>query len=244
MPWRQTSDPYKIMVSEVMLQQTQVARVIPKYEEFLKRFPNVHDLANARLGDVLIMWSGLGYNRRAKFLWRAAQMVVHDFAGNMPHTSKELECLPGVGKNTAGAILAYAYNQPVVFVETNIRSVLFHHFFADQTNISDKQLEEVLRKIMEQVDDPRTFYWAMMDYGAHLKSAGNNIERSKHYMKQSKFSGSKRELRGKVIKLLTKNERTRLELQKIVDDPRLDVVLGDLLDEQLIVHKNDRYALG
>ena len=124
LPWRLPTDrgfdPYAIMVSEIMLQQTQVGRVIPKFQAFMKQFPTVQALASAPLSDVLQAWSGLGYNRRAKFLWQAAQQVVTDYAGVMPKTLEDLVRLPGIGKNTAGAIMAYAYDQPVYFIETNI----------------------------------------------------------------------------------------------------------------------------
>lgn len=244
MPWRITNDPYKIMVSEIMLQQTQVNRVIPKFEQFISTFPTVAALANAELAEVLSIWSGLGYNRRAKFLHQAAQKVVADFNGVLPKTSNELVSLPGVGKNTAGAIMAYAHNQPVVFIETNIRTVLFHHYFAGKDEVSDKQLEEVLSRIMKSVDDPRNFYWAMMDYGTHLKITEKNIHRSKHYTKQSKFAGSKRQVRGQIIKLLVAGSQTRKSLQSEIDDERCPEVLEDLLSEQLIVYKNNRYSLG
>src|SRR6266550_351214 len=131
MAWRVHPTPYSVLVSELMLQQTQVNRVLPKFQEFMLRFPTVISLADAPLAEVLRVWSGLGYNRRAKFLHAAAQVVVEKYGGVIPATFTELVTLPGVGKNTAGAVLAYAYNQPVVFIETNIRSVFFHHFFAD-----------------------------------------------------------------------------------------------------------------
>ncbi|HET9174252.1 MAG TPA: hypothetical protein VFN56_03145, partial [Candidatus Saccharimonadales bacterium] len=126
LPWRQPNaagrfDPYAITVSECMLQQTQVSRVLGKYQEFLAQFPTVAALANADLGAVLRVWSGLGYNRRAKFLWQTAQLVLSSSSQQFPRSLPELVALPGIGANTAGAILAYAFNEPAVFVETNIR---------------------------------------------------------------------------------------------------------------------------
>lgn len=244
MPWRSTDDPYKIMVSEIMLQQTQVNRVVPKFEQFINSFPTLASLANTELAEVLSLWSGLGYNRRAKFLHQAAQKVVADFDGVLPKTINELVTLPGIGKNTAGAIMAYAYNQPVAFIETNIRTVLLHHYFAGKDEVTDKQLEEVLSRIMKSVDNPRNFYWAMMDYGTHLKTTEKNIHRSKHYTKQSKFAGSKRQVRGQIIKLLVEGSLTRESLQSEIEDERRAEVLEDLLREQLIVYKNNRYSLG
>jgi A/G-specific adenine glycosylase len=137
MPWRDNTDPYFVLVSELMLQQTQVDRVILKFELFMTTFPTIKDLANASLAEVLTTWSGLGYNRRAKFLHEAAQKVVADFNGAIPDNYDALVTLPGIGPNTAGAILAYSFNQPVVFIETNVRTVYFHHFFEDQRLIGN-----------------------------------------------------------------------------------------------------------
>jgi len=131
MPWRQDTRPYFVLVSELMLQQTQVARVIPKFEAFIARFPNEKILANSSLTDVIQLWQGLGYNRRAKYLHDSAKMITHDFGGIFPEDEADILRLPGVGKNTAGAILVYAFNHPALFVETNTRTVFIHHFFAD-----------------------------------------------------------------------------------------------------------------
>lgn len=130
MPWREDTRPYYVLVSEIMLQQTQVERVIPKFEAFIDKFPSTKELAKASLADVLTMWSGLGYNRRAKFLHEAAQMIENEFGGTFPDALQELVKLPGVGVNTAGAIVAYSFNQPVSFIETNVRTVYFYQFHA------------------------------------------------------------------------------------------------------------------
>ena len=140
MPWREDTRPYYVLVSELMLQQTQVSRVIPKFEAFIERFPDEKTLASASLGDVLKLWQGLGYNRRAKYLHDAARMIVNDFDGRFPENEAAILQLPGVGKNTAGAILAYAFNKPAIFVETNIRTVYIHAFFADNFAVDDKQI--------------------------------------------------------------------------------------------------------
>ncbi len=257
LPWRlQDSkgsfNPYFIMVSEIMLQQTQVGRVIPKYEQFLARFPDVQSLAAAPLADVLVAWSGLGYNRRAKFLWQAARMVVDDFAGTFPETVGELVKLPGIGINTAGAIAAYAFDRPVTFIETNVRTVLIHHFFADQDDITDKQLLPLLQQIMDNIvadaipeRSSRTWHWALMDYGTYLKQTVGNMNRqSKTYAKQSTFNGSKRQIRGQVLRLLSEGAQTLDALQKNVADDRLDAVLRDLIQEEFITYKDERYHLG
>lgn len=236
--WRQPEtsgdfNPYKILVSELMLQQTQVTRVIPKFNEFLTKFPTVQSLAAAQLGEVLQLWSGLGYNRRAKFLWQAAQAAQQQF----PDTLEGLVLLPGVGKNTAGAILAYAYNQPAIFLETNVRTVLIHHFFTNHEAVPDAQLIEVLQTLVDH-EHPREFYWALMDYGSHLKQTIGNISRqSKVYSKQSAFKGSRREVRGQVLRLLSTAPVSYEQLAQAIADERLDGVLQDLTSEGLIAKK-------
>ncbi len=248
MPWRQpetdgTFNPYSILVSEIMLQQTQVSRVIPKYEAFLQKFPTVMDLASAELRDVLQVWSGLGYNRRAKFLHTIAQTITSEFNGRFPHTPAELVMLPGVGVNTAGAIMAYAYNEPVIFVETNIRTVYIHHFFSDEVPVADTAIRQRLEATIDRAN-PRGWYWALMDYGAHLKlSVGNLNQRSAIYAKQSKFAGSRRQIRGQVIRTLTKQDCSLKQLTNEIQDTRLKEVLYELLEEKLISKHGQTYHL-
>jgi A/G-specific adenine glycosylase len=193
MPWRQDTRPYYVLVSEMMLQQTQVDRVIPKFDAFVAAFPDEKALAKASLADVLKLWQGLGYNRRAKFLHEAAKQIVT--RGGFPDDEAGLVSLPGVGKNTAGAILTYAYNTPAVFIETNVRAVYIHHFFDDGALVDDSDIRELLEKTLDR-DDPRTFYWSLMDYGSWLKRQGVRASRSKQYKKQSPLRGSVREVRG------------------------------------------------
>lgn len=246
LPWRQPDsdgsfDPYKIMVSELMLQQTQVARVVPKYHEFLALFPTTEALAKAELGDVLRAWQGLGYNRRAKFLWQAAEQIMQ--LDHFPIELTELVKLPGIGANTAGAILAYAFNQPVVFVETNVRTVYIHHFFKDQTDIADKEILQLVGKTLDR-ENVREFYWALMDYGSYLKSTiGNMNKASKHYTKQSAFEGSRRQVRGQVLRELGVTSKTLEELQMTIQDQRLKAVLAELTDEGLIQQNSGRFSL-
>lgn len=236
-------NPYKIMVSEIMLQQTQVSRVTPKFVAFLKAFPTLQELACAPLSEVLIQWNGLGYNRRAKFLWQAAAMLVSDYGGQFPETVEELQTLPGIGKNTAGAIAAYAFNKPVIYVETNVRTVYIHHFFHDRKDVADKEILELLEQTVDQ-DNAREFYWALMDYGTYLKqTVGNLNRRSKSYARQSPLEGSRRQIRGKVIKLLTTREYTLYELQELIHDERLESVLDDLGHEQLLANTEGFYHL-
>jgi A/G-specific adenine glycosylase len=248
LPWRQVDvhgqlEPYDVLVSEIMLQQTQVNRVVPKFVEFVARFPDVQSLASAELADVLVAWQGLGYNRRAKFLWQAAQMVAHDWHGDWPRTVPGLVALPGVGSNTAGAIVTYAYNQPAVFVETNIRSVYFHHFFPGQTSVTDAQITELVEQTMDRAN-PREFYWALMDYGTHLKQLGHgSISQSKHYTKQSKFEGSVRQVRGKVLRLLSQGPVAATTLLEQLEDARAPRVLQQLTKEGLIRLDAGQYRL-
>lgn len=243
LPWRMPEadgkfDPYKILVSEIMLQQTQVQRVIPKYREFLVRFPTFTVLADASLGDVLRIWNGLGYSRRAKFLWQTARQVVSNHYGKLPQTHTELVKLPGIGTNTSGAVLAYAFNQPTIFIETNIRTVFIHHFFSNQQNITDKQIAGLVAQTMPI--DPRAWYWALMDYGSHLKRTGSNLNvLSRHYTKQSCFEGSRRQLRGRVLRAVGAEILTIAELMKLVPDARTRDVIKELIAEEFIQERPD-----
>ena len=249
LPWRGVEkngsiDPYKIMVSELMLQQTQVSRVIPKFNGFILQFPTVQALAQAQLSDVLTAWSGLGYYRRAKFLHQAAGKICADYGGTVPITVSELTTLPGIGSNTAGAIAAYSFNQPVAFVETNIRTVYIHHFFADQKIVSDKELSLLVKQCLCGMD-PRTWYWALMDYGAYLKTTQKDAhKKSKSYKKQSAFEGSKRQVRGQILKILAQKPCTYDQLSQFINDTRLSLILGDLRHESLISFHEDVYYIG
>lgn len=236
-------DPYKILVSEIMLQQTQVPRVIPKYEAFVTQFPTVQSLANASLGDVLVAWQGLGYNRRAKFLWLAAQKIMQDFGGQLPDDQIMLESLPGVGANTAGAVRVYAFNEPAVFIETNIRTVYIHHFFQDESRVLDAAIRTVLAKTLNRFH-PRVFYWSLMDYGAYLKqTVGNVSQSSKAYAKQSKFAGSSRQIRGRVLRILAGGALSEAAILDRLHDTRAPTIIADLANEGLILKVNDHYRL-
>ncbi len=249
LPWRQPDtmgnfNPYHILLSEMMLQQTQVGRVIPKYQEFLEQFPNLNQLAAAPLGEVLRVWSGLGYNRRAKFLHHTAGRIIDQHGGKLPQQSSELIALPGIGTNTAGAILAYAFNQPAAFVETNIRTVFIHHFFDDAAaTVAESAIVALVADTLDH-DQPREWYWALMDYGSHLKqSVGNLNARSGGYTRQSRFQGSRRQLRGQLIRLLGGQAYELNELREIINDERLEAVLAELVIEQLVHRRRDQYHL-
>lgn len=237
-------DPYKILVSEVMLQQTQVGRVTVKYQEFLRVFPNLQTLARGAFPDVLRAWSGLGYNRRAQYLHRAGGLIMRDFGGRIPENTEQLVHLPGIGPNTAAAILTYSFNKPVVFIETNIRTVYLHHFFADEKEVPDSRLLPYIGATLD-TKNPRQWYWALMDYGSFLKtSVSNPSRRSRHYSKQSAFEGSRRQIRGKVLKTLLENSRTPEQLKKYIADERLESVLQELAKEGLIRFNARTYSLG
>ena len=245
LPWRHDPTPYKVLVSELMLQQTQVSRVIPKFDAFMYTCSDFAQLAEKPLSEVLALWSGLGYNRRAKFLHQTAQLVVTELAGQLPSTRAELVKLPGIGKNTAGAILAYAYNQPVAFIETNIRTVYFHHFYPEAIEqIPDSQLEVLVAQTLDR-EHPREWYWALMDYGTHLKkTAGGRLTSSTHYRKQTPLKGSVREMRGTILKALLGRPLARSALFEIVrGDNRFVTALTSLEQEGLIEINGDTIGL-
>lgn len=244
--WRKTKDVYKVIVSEVMLQQTQVARVQEKYKEFLALFPTVASLGNVALVEVLKVWIGLGYNRRAKFLKTMAETIVRDYKNIFPKTVPELEKLPGVGHYTARAVATFAYNQSHVFIETNIRTVYMHHFFPEsQELVDDKILLPIIESTLD-TENPRAWYWALMDYGSYLKSQGIKIHRqSKHYIKQKPLKGSVREVRGALVKLLTQGSQSAASLRKNIDfdTARYNTAIEQLVSEKLIEKKKGIYQI-
>jgi A/G-specific adenine glycosylase len=239
-----TRDPYRILVSEVMLQQTQVERVIPYYHEFLKRFPDVRTLATASLSQVLRAWQGLGYNRRAKMLHQAAKAVMEKYEGRMPKRAEELRTLPGVGPYTAGAIAAFAYNEDVLLIETNIRTAVTHHFFPDWEVVSDAEVLEALKKAYPK-GEARMWYAALMDYGSHLKRSGIRINhKRKGHVTQTAFRGSNREARGAILRALAEGPKRSLE--SLLDGERqeqLAVQLQKLVEEGLVEKKRGVYRL-
>lgn len=235
LPWRHVRDPYRILVSEVMLQQTQVARVVPYYRAFLKRFPSVRALAQAPLSDVLIAWQGLGYNRRAKALHDAARSIVAS-GGRFPRTVAELVRLPGIGPYTASAICVFAYDEPLPLVETNIRTVLFHTVLAGRVGVPDSEVLQLTVVLMDR-KRPREWHWALMDYGSHLKAQGVRVNAlSKHYVKQSKFEGSDRQARGAILRLLASGPALIKKVPTVtgVDEGRCARALESLKKEKLI----------
>ncbi|HWQ67678.1 MAG TPA: A/G-specific adenine glycosylase [Methanospirillum sp.] len=238
MPWREEITPYRVVVSEVMLQQTQVPRVLEKFPAFIARFPSFESLAEAELVDVLAAWQGLGYNRRARYLHQIAMIVTTSCEGQLPKDPVDLERLPGIGKATAGSIAAFAYNLPVVFIETNIRRVFIHHFFAVGKPVSDGEILPLVEITLDR-ENPREWYYALMDYGTWLAARVENPNRrSSHYSRQSRFEGSDRQIRGRILKVLIRDGAATVE--KIMDDSARDEpgrvrrILYDLINEGFI----------
>ncbi|WP_449244938.1 A/G-specific adenine glycosylase [Desulfobacca acetoxidans] len=246
LPWRQTSDPYHILVSEIMLQQTQVERVLTKYELFLARFPNFEDLSRTSLREILKVWQGLGYNRRAKALQAIARQVVAEFDGRLPADRHLLQTLPGIGPATAGAVLVFAFEQPVIFLETNIRRAFLHFFYPAEEKTPDKML---LPLIILTLDSQRVRHWyyALMDYGAMLKkTVPNPNRRSAHYARQSPFSGSDREIRSQILQIfLARPELTESALlaQLQADQRRSLRIIQQLVKEGFLLRQEGRYRL-
>ncbi len=244
-PWRETTDRYAVMVCEVMLQQTPVTRVVEKYPKFLKQFPTLESLSRAKLGTILKAWSGLGYNKRAYYLWQTARIITSKGGVTMLTTIDEWQQLPGIGINTAAAIMAFADNQPVVFIETNIRSVMLEHFFKERVGVTDAQLLDYVATTLDRFH-PRKWYNAMMDYGAWLKRKRvNPSRRSAHYKRQTPFTGSNRQVRGMIIAQLNQGELTMTELcRKMETEPKkIKAAIKELLREGLVSVNAGIYCL-
>ena len=234
MPWRDQPTLYYVLVSELMLQQTQVARVLTKFGEFTTAFPDIESLAAAELTEVLRAWQGLGYNRRAQYLHHAAQAIA---AGAPVTTLDDLVALPGIGVNTAGAIMNYAYQVPTPFIETNIRTVYLNHFFANQTAVADRDILPIIEQTMDRAQ-PRQWFWALMDYGSELKAQGKGkLSASRHYAKQSQFTGSLRQMRGEILRRYVDGQSLAEITAELQDDPRFAAALDGLRRDGLIAAK-------
>ncbi len=246
LPWRYTENPYHILVSEIMLQQTRVERVTGKYHEFLKAFPDFAALARAPIRDVLRAWQGLGYNRRAISLQETAKIVARDFSGILPETPEQLRALPGIGAYTAAAIAAFAFHRPVPLIETNVRAVFIHCFFHDRQDVRDREIMPLVQATIDTTD-PRTWYYALMDYGVMLKRTHPNPSRkSAHHVRQTRFEGSDRQVRGKILRLLLLKPRSRKRdiPQALGETPeRVSKILKDLEKEGFISRKGAHYAI-
>lgn len=246
--WRHTDDPYKVVVSEVMLQQTQTHRVAQKFPAFINAFPTFESLARASLHDILFYWQGLGYNRRGMYLHQIAKKVVQECNGILPNDPSILVTFPGLGKATAASICAFAFNAPTIFIETNIRAVFIYFFFGNaQDKVHDKDIEPLVAQTVDK-EHARDWYYALMDYGVHLKKTTVNPSRkSKHHHAQSKFEGSNRQIRGLILKKLLEINAP-MDYQTLVShldkaEERVKKVLNELCSEKLIIKRNDSYSI-
>lgn len=250
-PWRTGADPWGVVVSEFMLQQTQTARVVAYWERWMKKWPAPSDLASASLEDAVREWSGLGYNRRAKYLWECSRAITEKYDSRVPETPEALLTLPGIGPYSAGAIACFAWNYPSVFIETNIRSVMLHFFFQDKTEVRDEDLFPLLSASMDR-ENPRTWYWALMDYGAELKkTTANPGRKSAAYVRQSRFKGSLREIRGAIVRKLAGQGRqngkallegVKAELEELREED-FHRALASLKKDMMVAEKEGLYCI-
>lgn len=236
MPWRQDPQLYNVLISEMMLQQTQVERVYDKYQQFMEAFPTMESLAGADLQAVVALWSGLGYNRRAKYVRDAAIGIMNRQDTQNKWSREELERLPGIGPGTSGAIMTYAYNKYAPFIETNVRTVYIHHFYRDSNDISDAAIMELVRATVDR-HDPRQFYWALMDYGTILKQRGYGyVSKSSHYRRQTPLEGSVRQVRGDIVRALHSEAVMSVDELRAAtsSDERFDPALTGLVRDGLV----------
>lgn len=271
LPWRPpslplrkdgTADPYAVLVSEMMLQQTQVERVIPKYLAWMNRFPTLESLAGAKTAEVLRLWQGLGYNRRVRNLKRAAETIVNELGGVFPRTIAAIDALPGIGPYTAGAVAAFALGTPSAFIETNIRTVFLHFFFKNRREVRDGEILEIVAAtlpnkisgsrgstslpIRGRTSTPwsvREWYYALMDYGAMLKrTVGNQNARSAHYARQSAFIGSRREVRGVILRRAA--EQKTISVDEVMSKAHsVSDIFAELVAEGFLRKQGARFTL-
>lgn len=254
LPWRDTHDPYAILLSEVMLQQTQVSRVMGRWEQWLETFPTIADLASAPLPPVLELWQGMGYNRRALNLKRCAEEVVAMHDGVVPSDKKALLGLPGIGPSTSAGVRVFAFRQPDMYLETNVRAVFIHELFPGRESVADKELVSLVEATCPQDARVRAWYYALLDYGAYLKKTmPNPTRRSKHYTRQSKFEGSHRQKRAYLLRRviddalstedlardLTQSERASGRQEPSVEEVR--AILDELEREGFVMRRGNAW---
>ena len=254
LPWRDTHDPYAILLSEVMLQQTQVSRVMGRWEQWLETFPTIADLASAPLPPVLELWQGMGYNRRALNLKRCAEEVVAMHDGVVPSDKKALLGLPGIGPSTSAGVRVFAFRQPDMYLETNVRAVFIHELFPGRESVADKELVSLVEATCPQDARVRAWYYALLDYGAYLKKTmPNPTRRSKHYTRQSKFEGSHRQKRAYLLRRviddalstedlardLAQSERASGRQEPSVEEGR--AILDELEREGFVMRRGDAW---
>ncbi len=244
LPWRNVDDAYAVLVSEVMLQQTQVARVERYWNRFLSAFPTVDALAAAQPSEVLELWQGLGYNRRALALKRAADICAADFGGRLPETVEGLQALPGIGPATAAGVMAFAYDRPAVYLETNVRAVFIHCLFPERDQVADREIVPLVADTCPS-EGVRVWYYALLDFGAHLKQEVTNpSRRSAHHARQSAFEGSRRQKRAEMLRIVLDNpgltlDEAQLRLNEVeaasgrgeVDRALFESIVDDLTSE-------------
>lgn len=248
LPWRRGVTPYRVFVSEVMLQQTRVARVAEFFPAFIKRFPSFAALAASSPREALETWRGLGYNRRALWLRAAAQKIIGEYGGRLPRDEEPLRRLPGIGAATAASMAAFAYNRPTVFLETNIRAALIHHFFHSAVKVTERDLLAAAAVTLDR-RRPRLWYSALMDYGSWLKRAHPNpSRRAGVHRPRPRFKGSLREARGAVVRALlaagkpvTASRITRAAAG--VGPERLRAALDALLAEGMLRLRCGKYSV-
>ncbi len=250
LPWRENTDPYSIVVSEIMLQQTQVSRVLDYYKNWKKIFPNWNKLAKAELRDVLKEWKGLGYNRRGKYLHDIAKRVSQS---QFPKDGRSLRDLPGIGEYTASAIEAFSFNHPSILIETNIRTAVIYHFFKNKNDVSDKEIRFVLEQCIKPGTkahkNPREWYWALMDYGSHLKQeVGNLNKKSKTYSRQTRFEGSSRQLRSQILHYIVEaGPVSTAQIKRVYGSTsrskEIESLLTALQDNNMIKKTKDKWSV-
>lgn len=239
LPWRETTDPYSILVSEVMLQQTQVDRVVPRYRNWLEKWPSVESLAGASRTEVLKEWMGLGYNSRAVRLHETAKVIVDQFNGNVLEALENHRQLPGIGPYTARAVEIFSANKDSAAVDTNIRRILIHEF--SLKNPSDHELQSLAEVCLPR-GRSRDWHNALMDYGSLVVTSRRTGIAPK--TKQSRFEGSDRQVRAKVLRLLLDKQASFEELHKKTDaGDRLRKILEQMVKEDLLVVKDKHYRV-
>ncbi len=247
LPWRNTDDPYHILVSEIMLQQTQIERVLQKYPLLIKKYPDFQSLSGASLRQLYAVWQGMGYNRRALALKKIAGTVMDaPYYGRLPSSVEELVQFPGIGRATACAVASFAFHEPVVFIETNIRRVFIHFFFPGKDTVSDREILPLVEKSLDG-RDPRNWYYALMDYGSMLRKLTLNPNRkSAGYKKQPPFAGSNRQLRGRMLKLLMEHSilsRRDLTRKLVMPADTVGEIADQLCREGFIKKSRNTYRM-
>jgi A/G-specific adenine glycosylase len=256
LPWRNVADPFIVLTSEIMLQQTQVARVLGFWDRWTAAFPTVDALAAASATDVLERWQGMGYHRRALAFRQAAQICASRYRGQVPRDYRELLELPGVGPATAAGVCVFAYEEPQVYLETNVRTVFLHHFFADCDQVADREIIPLVESTCDHTD-PRGWYYALLDYGNHLKGIlPNPSRRSRHHTRQSTFEGSVRQKRAELLRLVLAEpgnaasalaaDLNRVEEsagRTLTDCGEVEVILTTLEREGFLISRHDTWHI-